>query len=65
VKLPVTPELAAEIQCFGLVHHCEDCALFDAARSDGARCAHGYPTDEHERARQRRELVFCKEFEAA
>ncbi len=45
---------------------CDDCAMFDPER---ARCAHGYPTEEHRRARYEREpdapIVFCKEFDLA
>lgn len=63
MKLPITPEFDAEAARFRLVHHCEDCALFDEGRPPRERCAHGYPTEEHERARRSVSLVFCKEFE--
>ena len=42
---------------------CEDCALFDPVR--GA-CAHGYPVEEHRRARYEdpaAEIVFCKDWD--
>lgn len=65
VKLPVTPDFEGEEQRFRLVHHCEDCALYDPQRPARDRCAHGFPTAEHERASRTDALVFCKDFEAA
>ena len=48
-----------------LLHTCEDCVHFDAKADE---CAHGYPTEDHRRARYERlragdEVVFCKEWE--
>jgi hypothetical protein len=45
--------------------HCEDCALFDEAQPERARCAHGYPTAPHRRPTAEGTPVnFCKDFEA-
>lgn len=63
MKLPVTAAFEEDEARFRLVHHCEDCALYDPERPPRERCAHGYPAEEHERARRRDALVFCKEFE--
>jgi len=63
MKLSLTPAFIEEEQRFRLVHHCQDCALHDAERPPPHRCAHGYPTEEHERTERRDALVFCKEFE--
>lgn len=51
-----------EARRFGLVRHCEDCALFDDARE---ACAHGYPTAQHRKRADEALVVFCKDFEAA
>lgn len=64
MKLPVTPEFLAQASQFRLRHQCQDCVLYDADRPVRDRCAHGYPTDEHTRALEQLELVFCKDFEA-
>lgn len=63
MKLTVTPTFLEEERRFRLVHHCQDCALHDPERLPPNRCAHGYPTEEHERTEGRDTLVFCKEFE--
>jgi len=62
VEIERDATLDAEAARFGLVRHCEDCALFD----DGSeRCAHGYPTALHRKREAERVVVFCKDFEAA
>lgn len=53
--------LDEEAARFGLVRHCEDCALFDPGTE---RCAHGYPTELHRKRADERVVVFCKDFEA-
>ncbi len=55
-----------ERERFRLRHACEDCMHFDASAGE---CAHGFPTEEHRRARVDAvtvgdEVVFCKEWEA-
>jgi hypothetical protein len=63
VKLPVDQRFRQERERYALRLHCEDCALFDAARD---ACAHGYPTREHRRPQNESEdtgVVFCKDFE--
>lgn len=62
---------AEECARLGLRFCCESCAYFFAEPC--ARCAHGWPQDEHRSARYagrygaaaeaRAEVVFCKEFE--
>ena len=54
--------LDEEAARFGLVRHCEDCALFDPERD---KCAHGYPTEQHRKNASEKLVVFCKDFEAA
>ncbi|MFK8002935.1 MAG: hypothetical protein AB8H86_25425 [Polyangiales bacterium] len=47
---------------FGLRWNCEDCSRFN----NEARCAHGFPTEKHRRARYEdpdASLYFCKEFD--
>lgn len=52
-----------ERQRFALRHCCEDCGLFNVARS---ACAHEWPTQEHRRSDYEQptpDILFCKEFE--
>ncbi|MCA9669455.1 MAG: hypothetical protein KC503_27860 [Myxococcales bacterium] len=54
-----------EVERYGLRFCCEDCAFFD---DDSERCAHGWPTEEHRRARYEHGepddwVLYCKEFE--
>ncbi len=57
-----------EARRFRLLFTCEDCAHFQPG--SGA-CGHGYPNEEHRRARYEGEdlarvaVVFCKEWECA
>jgi hypothetical protein len=64
MRLRVGPEFHDERRRFQLRFCCEDCVHLDRERD---RCAHGWPTREHRRARYAdpacREVVFCKEFE--
>ena len=53
--------LDEEAARFGLVRHCEDCALYDPERE---RCAHGYPIEQHRKRAAETLVVFCKDFEA-
>ncbi len=53
--------LDEEAARFGLVRHCEDCALFDDHHE---ACAHGYPTEQHRRRVSEKLVVFCKDFES-
>lgn len=54
-------QFEAEAERFSFRYVCEDCGLFDAARG----CAHGYPTERHDRAAQATGvLTFCKDFES-
>ena len=62
MQLPRDARLDEEAARFGLVRHCEDCALFDEARD---ACAHGYPTAPHRRRASEKVVVFCKDFESA
>jgi hypothetical protein len=62
VEIERDDRLDEEAARFGLVRHCEDCALFDDARE---ACAHGYPTAPHRKSGDARLVVFCKDFEAA
>lgn len=62
MKLPIDDRFREEERTFALVRSCEDCALYDDRRD---RCAHGYPTAEHKRRPDERELIFCKDFETA
>lgn len=50
---------------FTLRFCCEDCALFDP---ETFACAHGYPNEDHRRARYEDaavEVVFCKDWDLA
>jgi hypothetical protein len=53
-----------EIRRYALRFCCEDCVHLDREHD---RCAHGWPSADHRRARYRDPqvdaLVFCKEFE--
>ncbi len=60
MKTPVDAKLKAEAEQFRLRFRCDDCVHFD-----GARCAHGYPTEEHRRTLEQAFIVFCKELEIA
>jgi hypothetical protein len=65
VKIEQDARFREEREKFALKFNCEDCALFDEQRET---CAHGYPTDEHRKARYddpRVLVVFCKHFELA
>ena len=60
MKTIVDAQLRDEAKRFLLRYRCDDCAHFDA---EGARCVHGYPTEEHRRGIDADVIVFCKEFE--
>jgi len=65
MKLAQDERFRAERQSFRLRFTCEDCALFDQVK---ARCAHGFPTEEHRAYRYddpTAQVTFCKEFELA
>ncbi len=60
----VGEKLVEEAQRFRLVFACEHCVAFDP---DTGRCSLGYPNAEHRAdppLALRRQLTFCKEFEA-
>lgn len=63
MRIPQDARFRAERARFSLRFCCEDCALFDPER---VACAHGYPTEEHRRARYESPavaIVFCKDWE--
>ena len=65
MRVPVVPErFAADRASFALRFCCEECAYFFV---EPERCAHGWPTPDHRRARYEpqpvQQVVFCKEFE--
>ena len=63
MRLPQTPDFAAQRARFALRFTCEDCGHFDPERE---RCAHGFPTREHRAAHYASAdapLVFCKDFD--
>jgi hypothetical protein len=62
VEIERDARLDEEAARFGLVRHCEDCALYDGAED---RCAHGYPTAPHRKGADARIVMFCKDFEVA
>ena len=64
MRFPLQQRHIDELRRFNLQFCCEECVHFDRWRQ---RCAHGWPTEEHRRARYDDPgwpaLVFCKEFE--
>ncbi len=63
MKLVADGRFADEAERFRLVFTCEDCAHFEPRAEV---CGHGYPNEEHRRARYERGaalIVFCKEWE--
>jgi hypothetical protein len=63
VRIPQDGRFREERARFSLRFCCEDCALFDPERVE---CAHGYPVEEHRRARYEdpdAEIVFCKDWD--
>ncbi len=62
MKTLVDERLRAEAARYDLRFACPNCAYFDELAQ---RCAEGYPIDEHrETELSRREILFCKLFEA-
>lgn len=62
MELPRDARFLEQAARFSLRYQCEDCGLFDALRG----CAHGYPTERHDRASSSSPLVvLCKDFEVA
>ena len=62
MKTRVDERLRREAQQFCLRFACPHCVYFDAERDV---CSEGYPTEEHRSERlDRREILFCKLFEA-
>lgn len=61
----VGEKLVDEVRRFRLLYTCEACFAFDP---ETGRCSAGYPNDDHRAEpplEARRQLSFCKEFEAA
>lgn len=65
--LPQDALFRDEARRYRLRWNCEDCQRFMGQDERGVgRCAHGFPTERHRRARYEdaeAELYFCKEFE--
>lgn len=63
MRIPPDPRFPEERARYALRFNCEDCAMWDP---DHERCAHGYPADDHRRARYESpdvDVVFCKDFQ--
>ena len=60
----VDERLRKEAERFDFRFGCEDCVAFD---SDGRRCAHAYPNQDHLGIDLSKveSVIFCKEFEIA